>query len=390
MQAFNFNTQPQVIGMPKDVIEGSSKSSFDIAGKAMRQLDDAIENRAFEKSIGNAQGLKDLTGLNPTTKEQQAMMANKMGVFNALETQELARDTFDLSGDTLAETIRHNKATELASLTGAGRYDPSSWKEYMLATDGKGDSVGYKNYLNKRYSQGVPIKDEFGNIVGYKNVGKQIFNIGGTNTSGQAGGFTSLDSSTPSQLTNESQVPSIKKETRKIFSKAKVSPVDIQTYDTIPQVNKLFDSFSKIIPEKDTDSDYFGRADALTGDVAGWFGVNTEQSSKIQEVSSLGSKLLGMLGKEEMKGVLSDQDLKIINQNIPSPYDSENQAFEKWKVVTDLWKNRVENFNSRMEMSGAKLRGEEKDFNKQDELPEGSVTNADGSITFPDGSVYRP
>jgi hypothetical protein len=89
---FNYNQNFNAIQADPRIIEGASKSSFDIAGKAMTQLNDAIDNRAFERDISS---VKDLQGLSGLTPKQQALMASKQatttvygfkqGMFNALD-----------------------------------------------------------------------------------------------------------------------------------------------------------------------------------------------------------------------------------------------------------------------------------------------------------------
>jgi hypothetical protein len=85
---FNYNQNFNAIQADPRIIEGASKSSFDIAGKAMTQLNDAIDNRAFERDISSVKDLQGLSGLTPTTAKQQALMASKQGIFNALAQQE--------------------------------------------------------------------------------------------------------------------------------------------------------------------------------------------------------------------------------------------------------------------------------------------------------------
>jgi len=239
---------------------------------------------------------------------------------------------------------------------------PASYKEYELAVGSANATPnGYRAFLDKRFTAPQPMKDEFGNTVGWTNVGKNIFGSGlGVGTSNNA-----PVNAKGQQFTGEDSVPSKNTSTRSIFSKAKVDKEDIATYDAIPQINGILDKFSTVIPKivdgKVEGSLHFGGLDALSGTAAGVLGINTEKSGYIQTVKSLGSKMLGLLGKEEMKGVLSDQDLAIIKENIPSPYDNELQAATKWGLIQDMWKERVSTFNERMEMSGARLRGEQPD-----------------------------
>jgi hypothetical protein len=55
---FNYNQNLNAIQADPRIIEGASKSSFDIAGKAMTQLNDAIDNRAFERDISSVRTYK--------------------------------------------------------------------------------------------------------------------------------------------------------------------------------------------------------------------------------------------------------------------------------------------------------------------------------------------
>ena len=105
---FNYNPQVRYNPMSQATIKAASKSPFEIAGKAMSGLDEAIENRAFNRDIAGVKDLQGLVGLNPQSDKSRALYAAKQSGFNALNQQQIAT----AKNNALAETLRHNKATE--------------------------------------------------------------------------------------------------------------------------------------------------------------------------------------------------------------------------------------------------------------------------------------
>jgi hypothetical protein len=85
---FNYDAQLNYMPVDQKTLDKASATPFTIAGKAMTQLNDAIDNRAFERDISSVKDLQGLSGLTPTTDKQQALMASKQGIFNALAQQE--------------------------------------------------------------------------------------------------------------------------------------------------------------------------------------------------------------------------------------------------------------------------------------------------------------
>jgi len=85
---FNYDSRQQYQGIDPRIIQGASKSPFQIAGETMTTLNDSIDNRAFERDIRGVKDLGGLSMLTPTTDKQRALMASKQGIFNALAQQE--------------------------------------------------------------------------------------------------------------------------------------------------------------------------------------------------------------------------------------------------------------------------------------------------------------
>ena len=93
---FNYDAQLNYMPISSDVLKQASVSPFEIAGREMSKLSDAIDNRAFEKQLGATKDLQGLSLLTPTTDKQRALLSSKLGMFNALNQQEMAQRTFDL------------------------------------------------------------------------------------------------------------------------------------------------------------------------------------------------------------------------------------------------------------------------------------------------------
>ena len=85
---FNYNPQVRYNPMSQATIKAASKSPFEIAGKAMSGLDEAIENRAFNRDIAGVKDLQGLAGLNPQSDKSRALYAAKQSGFNALNQQQ--------------------------------------------------------------------------------------------------------------------------------------------------------------------------------------------------------------------------------------------------------------------------------------------------------------
>ena len=162
---FNYNQNFNAIQADPRIIEGASNTPFSIAGKAMTQLDNAIENRAFEKSIGNAKGLNDLTGLTPKTKEQQAIFAAKQGIFNAQALQEtrglqnqLAQGQIDMLPTQQAIADSNLLTNQLAQQEAERAFNMRQEAQRQL----QGDdfvTVGNQNIVNQKGLESLGLKN---------------------------------------------------------------------------------------------------------------------------------------------------------------------------------------------------------------------------------------
>ena len=85
---FNYNAQLNYMPVDQKTLDKASATPFTIAGKAMTQLNDAIDNRAFERDISSVKDLQGLSGLTARTPQQQALVASKQGIFTAQALQE--------------------------------------------------------------------------------------------------------------------------------------------------------------------------------------------------------------------------------------------------------------------------------------------------------------
>ena len=84
---FNFDQNFQNIQLDPRIIQGAGRSAFDIAGKAMSGLEDAIDTRAYAKDASRATSLEELMSLNARTEASQKLQQNKLAGFNALNAK---------------------------------------------------------------------------------------------------------------------------------------------------------------------------------------------------------------------------------------------------------------------------------------------------------------
>jgi len=98
---FNYATQAPTFQIAnQQLIDSASKTPFSIAGNAMNQLNDDIQNRVFADKAQKANSLDELRGLyNPQTKESQAVLANQSSLLNQLGQEQNRADLLDLQKD---------------------------------------------------------------------------------------------------------------------------------------------------------------------------------------------------------------------------------------------------------------------------------------------------
>jgi len=95
---FNYGTQAPVFQIAnQQLIDNASKTPFSIAGHAMNQLNDDIQNRVFADKASKANSLSELRGLyNPQTKESQAILANQGNLLSQIGAEQNRADLLNL------------------------------------------------------------------------------------------------------------------------------------------------------------------------------------------------------------------------------------------------------------------------------------------------------
>ena len=144
---FNYEQNFNAIQADPRVMKGASKSPFSIAGQAMTQLNDAIDDRAFERDISSVKDLSGLSGLTARTAKQQALMQQKQGYFSALAEQDYKNQMLGMQqelqpfqvrkmeSDVITSQLAQNEANRLfglkneaqRKLTDGGTYNPDKF-----------------------------------------------------------------------------------------------------------------------------------------------------------------------------------------------------------------------------------------------------------------------
>lgn len=110
---FNYRNTLAYQPLSQATIQGASTSPFEIAGKAMTGLENAMDNRIFNREIQGANTLDALNSLRvPQTKEAMAQFQQKQGLLTGINDARQQQQLFGLNRDTLGETIRHNMVSE--------------------------------------------------------------------------------------------------------------------------------------------------------------------------------------------------------------------------------------------------------------------------------------
>lgn len=173
---FNYDAQLNYMPISQATIQGASKSPFEIAGRAMNQLNDSIDDRAFTKSLGQATTLEQLATLNPKSKQSQAQLASKLGMFNALADRDARVEQskmFDLQRESAKQQIdeanyqnlQREQASSIMSGIGLGKGDsvnPNDNKPFSLNDLTSVRSAYPENeYVNKALTQMIdPLEKE--------------------------------------------------------------------------------------------------------------------------------------------------------------------------------------------------------------------------------------
>ena len=327
---FNYNQNFNAIQPATGIIEGASKSSFDIAGKAMTQLNDAIDNRAFERDISSVKDLQGLSGLTPTTAKQQALMASKQGMFNALENQTMQRQLFDLKGDTLTETIRHNQATE-----GISKFAP---KGFGIDTD---PITGQSRIYNK--DTGVFGLSQGGSNYGTTDSGEPISSK--TATIAMPDGTTIYTNRAGEPLTKNGN-PIVKERTK----------FNLDMPSTISQEQATADSIEKIVKNVKSNPEAVGSLGSgawnfVANNINDMLKIPTDDRLARNQISAASGVLAANIRSMFEKGVMTEPDFERYKKLVPNENDSVEEFVYK---ATTLQNELTKSMKSKAEMQGTK------------------------------------
>ncbi len=137
----------------------------------------------------------------------------------------------------------------------------------------------------------------------------------------------------------------------------------------------------------------FGQFDNAVDSTARWMGYQGDGTEKNAEINALSSNLLAGFGKAQMAGVLTDQDMKIIKQQIPSSSDSPATARKKMAFVKELMAVRNKSWSERLNASNPNWLQQNNEPVQEQVIPktalEDLVPLGDGLYKMPDGTVIR-
>jgi len=376
--------------LPTNVGSGAGLVGTQLFQQGMSGLDKAINSyrdRTRNTAINKLMSIAPIDGQSPLAYQQQQRSAmSAIDGINPLEALQLSNaqanpyvveqkrlsdlEQLGLNNqfrtDTLDESIRHNQAVE-------SKVTP---KGYGSVTTDNGDVYSF----NK--DTGTMELVQKGNGFNSKNISLQA--------------VTSRDSS---GVETTQYVP---------FNKVTGKPIgggDVPTGTKYPTISTGDKSYRDDIPAIDTNianleaminnpayASSFGIADNAIDGVSRWAGIESDGASKNAEISALSSNLLAGFGKAQMNGVLTDQDMKIIKQQIPSASDSPQTAKKKMAFVKELMATRNKAWSNRLKQSNP-------GWLEEDNVPVTSTTPkvpledlvplGDGLYKMPDGTVIR-
>ena len=262
-----------------------------------------------------------LAGANPT--EAAGMMKIKTAPDMAkrdyanTRADELFKQTLDTNK--LAEDTRYHKAIE---------------GDYSINSDDRGNT--WK--LNK--NTGEREKLSSGSGINPKNI--QLVPVTNRNSSGvETTNYVPVDKTTGKVVGGQDASA----------TKYPVISNSDKTYrDDLPVIDQNIEKLEAIINNPEY-ADSFGQLDNAIDSTTRWLGFQNDDSEKNAEIGALSSNLLAGFGKAQMAGVLTDQDMKIIKQQIPSASDSPATAKKKIAFIKDLMNVRNESWRGRLDQS---------------------------------------
>ena len=321
-------------------------------------------------------GLSNVDGIDPLKALQLSQVASDP--IYKQEARELAANQYQDTQTQIGVVNTHNANTLVEQ------------SRHNVATENKHTSKGY----------GM-ISDDLGNFYQYnKDDGSyklvQEAGSGGVNpnhvtlkpvTSRDASGIETTKYVPVNKMTGQS----INSESTTATKYPVIANSDKTYRDDMPVIDSNIANLESMINNPAYASS-FGVVDNALDGVSRWAGFETQGAEKNAEINALSSNLLAGFGKAQMAGVLTDQDMKIIQQQIPSASDSPQTAKKKMAFIKDLMGVRNKSWRDRMNQSNP-------GWLKQDNVPSPSTTPqvpledlvpiGNGQYRMPDGTIIQ-
>ena len=147
----------------------------------------------------------------------------------------------------------------------------------------------------------------------------------------------------------------------------------------MPNITKNIKDLDTIIRDPET-SGSFGPVDQYTGKIGGMLG--TDEGKTVTKINTLSSNLLAGFGKAQMAGVLTNQDMDIIKQQIPSSGDTHVEAQTKIEFIKNFMAEKNQAWYRRMEESNPGFAFGTVTADTPVPLGFAKYKNADGSYTI--------
>ena len=295
---FNYDTNLRYQPVAQKTLEAASVSPFDIAGRAMTSLDDALEDRKFDKAMLGAKSLEDTIGIKTRTPEQLQKLGLKQKMFGDVADREYKENV-------LAETLRHNMATEGGTPKGFGvSVDPITGQSriYSKDTGAFGSSLG---------GVGIQTSDS-GEPISAK-----------TATTALPDGTVVYANRAGQPLTRDGE-PIVKTRSKFNLEKPEEIAVEQQTVNTL---NRMFDE-TKSNPEA-IGSMGSGLWNYISNNINDIVQVPTKTNVSRNEIQAHTNTMTTMMRNMVETGVMTDRDFDRYKPNIPSPNDSSEVYFNK-------------------------------------------------------------
>ena len=350
------------------------ESGFNSLQKVADNLDEVRKNKAIKELVST-------TDMSDPYSGQQTMLGNLLGIRGVD-----AKDAMNISGGIANPLIaRNNRAEDVTYRTNT--FNEST--RHNKAMENKG-------FAPKGYGMTT---DEYGTTYMYnKDTGKYEAIVNGNANNGAVppkfiGNTSVVDTDPATGIETKKQVSFDKRNPTVDLNGNPITSVSYPTITKddrdylqgIPTMNKMVTDLSKII---DTSSGSFGPVDQYTGKIGAMLGK--DEGTAQTKARAISSNLLAGFGKAQMAGVLTDQDMKIIKEQIPSVSDTQAEAQTKMKFLKDFLKTKTTAWIKEKERTNPGFVPKDvMDKISAPAIPAGAVDNGDGTITMPNGQVYR-